>query len=177
MDLPKIPMLNRFDAISHIMPYFDETHRAFLLLSSLCSKTRNKLNEFYDEFISCMSEYWMHVRVDSKDLHAKLFLPNDMFKVSLNLWDKEMIDSFIKFIKNLRGFKGRYFKSHYMHSNIKIQDPVRVGFDSINKIFAYIDLLKSIQVILYKEDIQTSKVKYESSTLDILKKIHTKHMS
>ena len=162
----KIPMLNRFDAISHIMPYYGQTHRAFLLLSSLCSKTRNKLDEFYDEFVKVMRKYWMQIKVDSKYSQDHIFLPNDLFEVSLNLWDKEMIEPFIKFIKNLTGSKGWYFNSHYMHSEIKIRDPVRVIFDLIKKLFAYVDLLKSIQVILCKKDIQSSKVKYESSTLD-----------
>ena len=77
-----------------------------------------------------------------------------------------MIEPFIKFIKNLSSSKGWYFNSHYMHSEIKIQDPVRVIFDLFKKLVAYVDLLKSIRVILCKEDIQTSKVKYEPSTFD-----------
>ena len=166
MDRSKIPMLNRFDAISHIMPYYGQTHRAFLLLSSLCSKTRNKLDEYYDEFVKVMREYWMQVWVDSKYSQDHIFLPNDLFEVSFILSNKEMVEPFIKFIKNLSSSKGWYFNSHYMHSEIKIQDPVRVKFDLIKELVAYVDLLKSIQVILCKEDIKTSKVKYESSTLD-----------
>ena len=53
-----------------------------------------------------------------------------------------------------------------MHSEIKIRDPVKVEFNLIKKLVAYVDLLKSIQVILCKKDIQSSKVKYELSTLD-----------
>ena len=54
MEWTKIPMFDRFDTISHIMPYYSHTHSAFLLLSSLCSTSRWKLDEFYDEFIYCM---------------------------------------------------------------------------------------------------------------------------
>ena len=162
MDSFKIPMLYRFDAITHIMPYYSQTHTAFLLLSSLCSKTRNKL----DEFVTCMREYWMQVWVDSNDLQNHIFLPNDLFEVILDLFDKEMIESFIEFIKNLSHSKGWHFNSHYMHSKIKIWDPVRVSPNIIKKLVPYVDLLKSIQVILYKKDEQTSKFKYESSTLD-----------
>ena len=61
MERSKIPMLSRFDTISHIMPYYGQTHWAFLLLSSLCSETRSKLDEFYDEFVTCMKENWIYI--------------------------------------------------------------------------------------------------------------------
>ena len=49
-------MLNRFDAISAIMPYYASSHNAFLLLSSLCTTTRAKLDEFYEEFVYLMRQ-------------------------------------------------------------------------------------------------------------------------
>ena len=163
MDRSKIPMLSRFDTISHIMPYYGQTHRAFHLLSSLCSKTRNKLDEFYDEFITCMKEYWVLVGDGLFSQMDHIFLPNDLFEVAINIPANETID---KFIRNLRDSKGWYFKSHYMHSKIKIRDLILLEFADAKKIYAFADVLKSTQVILCKEDIQSSKVHYESSTLD-----------
>ena len=167
MENPKIPMLSRFDLISHIMPYYGQTHRAFLLLSGLCSETRWKLDEFYDAFVTCMKEYWLVFKVyQSKKLNS-LFLPNDLFEFHiLSIINKEKFDSFIKFVENLRDSKGWYFNSHYMHSKIKIRDPIVVSIKCIDTLYAYVDTLKSTKVILWKEDYHTSKIRYESGTLD-----------
>ena len=94
-----------------------------------------------------------------------MFLPNDLFEVAIDITKNKMIDKFIRFIRNLRDFKGWYFNSHYMHSKIKIRDPIILKFADAKKIYALVDVLKSTQVILCKEDIQSSKVRYESSTL------------
>ena len=53
-----------------------------------------------------------------------------------------------------------------MHSKIKIRDPIKVHIDYIKTIYTYIDELKSTQVTLCKKDTHSSKVQYESSTLD-----------
>ena len=166
MENPKIPMISRFDSISHIMPYYGQSHRAFLLLSSLWKETRCKLDEFYWEFVTCMKEYWMVFKVYQSKLNS-LFLPNDLFEFYiLSIFNEKMFDTLINFIKNLRDSKGWYFNSHYMHSKIKIRDPIRVNIKYIDKLYAYVDTLKSTQVILWKEDYRTSKIHYESGTLD-----------
>ena len=152
MEKSKIPMLSRFDTISHIMPYYGQTHRAFLLLSGLCSDTRSKLDEFYYEFVACMTKYWMYVDVNESNRWSYFFLPNDLFEVYIDCKEKEIINTLIKFIENLRDSKGWYFNSHYMHSKIKIRDPIVVGVDYIKELYAYVDVLKSTRVILCKED-------------------------
>ena len=166
MEKSKIPMLSRFDLISHIMPYYDQTHWAFLLLSSLCSDTRRKLDEFYDEFISCMKEYWRYLLVYSTNQKSHKFLPNDLFEINIGCSNKENSQILIKFIGNLKDLKGWYFGEHYMHSTIKIRDPIKVYIDYIKELYAYIDILKSIKVILCKKNIYSSRVQYEPSTLD-----------
>ena len=166
MEKSKIPMLSRFDAISHIMPYYDQTHKAFLLLSQLCSETRSKLDEFYNEFIAHMKEYWVHVEANSTDLLTRIFLPNDLFEVSIDCRDPKAFDAFIEFIENLIDSKGWHFNSNYMHSKIKIWDPITVDVSDIKTLYSYVDLLKSTQVILCKKNPFISKVQYESSTLD-----------
>ena len=91
---------------------------------------------------------------------------NDLFEFTIDCTYQLSIDSFIKFIKNLRDSKGWYFNSHYMHSKIKIRDPIVVNINDIDTLYAYVDLLKSTQVILCKKDTHNSKVQYESSTLN-----------
>ena len=166
MERSKIPMLSRFDSISHIMPYYGKTHRAFLLLSGLCSETREKLDEFYDEFVTCMKEYWMYANEDKWNKSRYLFLPGDLFEFIIICLNKEMFDLFIKFIENLRDSKGWYFNSHYMHSQIKIRDPITIEIKYIDTLYAYVDTLKSTQVILCKWDYTFNKIKYESGILN-----------
>ena len=152
MERSKIPMLSRFDLISHIMPYYGQTHKAFFLLSGLCSETRYKLDEFYDEFITLMKEKWMFYELNLRNTKSRFSLPNDLFEISYTLDYKAGTKKLIKLIKNLRDSKGWYFNSHFMHSKIKIRDPILVDIEYIKELFAYVDTLKSIQVILSKEN-------------------------
>ena len=112
MEQTKIPMLSRFDTISSIMPYYSATHRAFLLLSSLCSATRWKLDEQYWAFINWMSSHWMLLNIKPDNSYKKLFLPNDLFEMNIEWWDSEYSDEFFKFIKNLHESKGWYFNEN-----------------------------------------------------------------
>ena len=113
-----------------------------------------------------MKEYWMLWGDELDGQIDHIFLPNDLFEVTIDITAKQTIDKFIGFIRNLRDFKGWYFNSHYMHSKIKIRGPIKLKFADAKKIHAFVDVLKSTQVILSKEDTQSSKVHYESSTLD-----------
>ena len=167
MERSKIPMLSRFDSISHIMPYYGKTHRAFLLLSGLWKETREKLDEFYYEFVTCMKENWLVFDEDQTENLNSLFLPNDLFEFYISrIINQKMLGVFIKFIESLRDSKGWYFNSHYMHSKIKIEDPIVVDINYIDTLYAYVDTLKSTKVILWKEDYHTSKIHYESGTLN-----------
>ena len=166
MERIKIPMLSRFDSISHIMPYYSQTHGAFLLLSSLWKETRNKLDEFYDGFVNLMKEHWKYIDLNSTNQQAQIFIPNDLFEVSFECRFQESIDAFIEFFENLRETKGWYFNSHYMHSKTKIRDPILTNNNGIKTLCTYVDVLKSTQVILCKKDTYSSKIQYKSSTLD-----------
>ena len=166
MERSKIPMLSRFDVISHIMPYYGQTHGAFLLLSSLCSASRRKLDEFYDEFVIHMREYWRYLLAYSTDQKTHNFLPNDLFEIFVDLKYRKSIKTFIGFIESLRDSEGWYFNNHYMHSKVKIRDPIEIDINDIKKLHAYVYVLKSTQVILCKKDTHSFKVEYESTTLD-----------
>ena len=135
MERSKIPMFNRFDLISSIMPFYANTHKVFLFLSSISSSTRFKLDEYYDEFIYCMRESWTSIFGDS-DVNS-LILPLDLFII--NMWgiNESNFDRFVEFVINLRESKGRYFYSHYMNAQIKIDDWVNVDLKIFEKLYSY----------------------------------------
>ena len=116
MEQSKISIFERFDATSHIIPYYAHTHKAFLLLSSLCSKSRKKLDEYYNEFIDLMKENCSWIS-NNKD---NLLLPSDLFILDFKISKRSSFKKFKKFIKNINKAKGCYFNEHFMHSHIKI---------------------------------------------------------
>ena len=94
----KISMLSRFDTISHIMPFYANTHKSFLLLSNLCSAVRNKLDEYYHEFINSMREHW--IRIYSNEMN--LLLPSDLFIADIWVTTESEFNIFAQFINNFR---------------------------------------------------------------------------
>ena len=162
----RIPMLSRFDLIAHIMPYYARTHKAFLMLSNLCSATRDKLDEFYDEFITSMTEYWMQYKIKLNKYTELNFLPNDLFESYFEHISEDNINALIKFCKEIISANGWYFRSHFMHSKIKIRDSIDVQIKIIKSLYTHVDVLKSTQVVLCKRGVSGFKVQYESSTLD-----------
>ena len=146
MEWSKTPILDRFDTIWHIMPYYAHTHKAFLLLSSLCSSTRHKLDEYYIEFINVMKENWIHVDIcfDKGCLH----LTSDLFIINIWRITRTNFENFLEFINNLKESKGCYFNKNFMHSQIKFNNYIRLNFELIGRLYPYVDILKSIQVRL-----------------------------
>ena len=90
----------------------------------------------------------MLIETNQPNQSSYLFFPNDLFEASVDCKDQEIIYTLIKFIEDLRDSKGWYFNSHFMHSKVKIRDPILVNFDFFKKLYAYVDILKSTQVIL-----------------------------
>ena len=130
MECSKIPMLDRFDAISHIMPYYARTHKAFLLLSSLSSTTRRKLDEFYLEFVEWMKDYWLTITFDLDKIKEHIFFPLDLFTIFFrNTITENNISDFIEFIENFNKSEGCCFNSKYMHSRINAK--WRIDVDTV----------------------------------------------
>ena len=75
-----------------------------------------------------------------------LLLPLDLFIMDIRVRNQTDIDGFIKLINNLKEFKGHYFNSHYMHSQLKIDGWIKIDISQIDKLYLYINDLKSIQV-------------------------------
>ena len=146
MECSRIPVLSRFDTISHIMPFYANTHKSFLLLSKLCSASRRKLDEYYDEFIAHMEKYRICLYINSTNIDTHLFLPNDLFTINRCIIWNSTFNVFTLFIENLSKLKGCYFNSHYMHSKIIIKGSIGFNSDLIKKLEPYLDILRSIQV-------------------------------
>ena len=132
----------RFDIISTIMPYYAHTHKAFLLMSQLYSASRNKLDEYFDEFISCISEYWMSLVVNFKSETKTWNLPNDLFDISISMIDTSLIDNFVSNFTKSIYHNSWYFNSHNMHSRIKIKNPICVIFFWTEGLYPHVDTLK-----------------------------------
>ena len=154
-------MFDRFNLISHVMPFYGYTHKAFLVLSILCSASRHKLDEYYFEFIQCMKENWFCINKGLECSVKHLYLPNDLFNLTIVPITEQNIYAFIKYIENIRLSNGWYFKGHYMHSQIKISDPILIDRWLIEKLHPYLATLQSIRVKLYNK--QNQEV-----TLDII---------
>ena len=146
MEWSGILILENFDLILHIMPYYARTHKAFLLLSSLWSTSRLKLDESYDEFIHYMRSNWLEINWDFNLNY--LALPFDLFMVKM--WDvyETNFEVFTEFIEGLKMNRGCYFNSHSMNSLIKIKSFICVQLSLIKRLNTYVDILKSIQVSL-----------------------------
>ena len=126
MEWSKIPMFDRFDAISHIMPYYALTHKAFLLLSSLSSTTRRKLDEFYLEFVEWMKDNWVTIYMNLNKMKEHKFLPLDLITVKYLYITENNISKFIEFIENFNKSVGCCFNNKYMHSRIHAKWRIRV---------------------------------------------------
>ena len=121
MERSKIPMFDRFDSISHIMPYYALTHKAFLLLSSLSSTTRRKLDEYYSEFVEWMKDRWLVVEINLDEIKKHKLLPLDLFIINFPIITEYNISAFIKFIEIISKSEGWCFNSKYMHSKNKVK--------------------------------------------------------
>ena len=96
----RITILENFWITSIIMPFYGKTHKMFLLLSSLYSGSRHKLNEFYPEFRKWMRDYWLEITIDSDTLQ-NLFLPSDLFWLTISYYFDSNMDIISEFISNL----------------------------------------------------------------------------
>ena len=124
MEQLSVPILQRFDTIASIMPYYGPTHKAFLLMSSLCSASRRKLDEHYVAFINWMEKHCISIFINLQRSYDLLFFPNDLFEVNFDWVAQIHINKFIRFIRNLHERKGCYFNNNYAQIpnwiNIKI---------------------------------------------------------
>ena len=91
-----------------------------------------------------MEEYWLFI--SDSDSKNNLFLPLDLFKISVEINNGSSLDKFVEFIKNWIESKGYYYNSNFMNSQIKIDCWISDNILIIGRLYRYIDALKSIQV-------------------------------
>ena len=84
-------------------------------------------------------------------------------------FSKAKLELFIKFIKNLSESKGWYFNKHYMHLQISLSKWIPVDISFIENLYPYIDILKSIQVMIYDDANEYIKSWSKPISFDIVK--------
>ena len=114
-------ILNKFSIISMIMQYFGMKHSFFLVLSRLWKNSRDKLNEWYSEFVKIDRNNILHLEISSDNIDKLLLLlPTDLFSFDIILNNREDGNKFIEFFEYLNERKGCYFNDHYMNERIFI---------------------------------------------------------
>ena len=144
MERARIPLLENIALISTIMPYYSYTHNAFLLVSALWSRSRSKLDEFYEEFRYSMRKYCM--LLNSRKNGSLLTLPWDLFWFSISVWIVKDADNLIKLIRNIVNRKGYYFNEYYMSNQISLNKIV-ITSEFIDIFEPYIGDMKLIKVL------------------------------
>ena len=144
MDATQVRILEKFGVSSVVLPYFGYAHQSFLLLSRLSRRSRAMFDDFYREIVNWLFEWNMWV--STTDHNTKiLYLPSDLFKYSIDLNDKNILNEFVEFIKMRHQHIGHYFNEHYMHERLWITNfYIRPEF--IQELVSYFDILNSIKL-------------------------------
>ena len=143
MEKSNINIFENFAVTSVILPYFSYTHRMFLLLSSLWVGSRNKLDEFYEEFRNVMRKYWM--KLDTIKNPKALKLPWDLFKFTISVKNQTDLNNFIEFIINISERRLNFFHNHFIHEKIFVFNTT-IDFNLVEQLYPYIETMKSVEV-------------------------------
>ena len=144
MEEIRIKIFENFALISHIMPFYSDAHRSFILLSTLWRKSRCKLDEFYNEFRTLIIRYSITLTLTQN--YNWLLLPSDLFKFAIEIDTDKQLQNFIQFITNIKERIGCFFNSYFMHEQIWIY-LMSIRYDYVEEISHYSDLMKSIHII------------------------------
>ena len=149
----KIPIFENFALTSVIAPYYEATHKSFLLLSTLWTGSRNKLEEYFTEFVNVMSIYSLNLSIKKKRDVSKLQLPSELFTFDIDLTDESIIDQFVLFIQNIVNKKGYYFKTHFLHERVSISsNMIKLKSCNIEALYPYVKDMRSIKIISQKSN-------------------------
>ena len=147
MEINRISILENFALTTVVMPYYAPTHKSFLLLSSMTTGTRVKLDEFYEEFMNAMNQYWIMIYWDNQKYFNAFALPADLFIMNIWISRQELLESFVRFIKQVNAFEGAYFNNNYMSSHLNLaNNRISILSTFITNLSSYTEMLKSITV-------------------------------
>ena len=149
MQTSKIHILEKFGVSSVVMPYFGYSHQSFLLLTRLSGRSRAMLVEFYQEMISWLYDWNMMISITDHNIKM-LYLPSNLFKYSINLDNKLIVQQFVEFLSMINQHKGHYFNSHYMHDRLCILN-LYILPNLIQELVPNFDILKSIKIVNKKD--------------------------
>ena len=84
MESNAVLFYEKFPVLYAIMPYYDYTHRCFLLLSELCKGSRDTLTQWYEEFVNAMRPHWQTFFGNGNS--KRKFPPWDLFDFDFENW-------------------------------------------------------------------------------------------
>ena len=148
METNRVWLFDRISLISVIIPYYSKTDQAFLLLSSLCSKSRNKLIEFYDEFKKIMKNYWSYLHLDIYNIKL-IYLPSDLFIFDIMLTNVTSTEIFIDFVNCLKQKQGYYFENHFMHEQLMFNN-IQIYSNLTESLSSLRDTLRTLKTFNYE---------------------------
>ena len=143
MENSSVTVFHSFAVTTVIMPYYGLAHEGFLLLSSISTTSRLKLNKHYNEFRRAIRKHRMLLKVN--DISSKLFLPADLFTFSVWLANQSHAEDFVRLVTSLSERRGHYFENHFMHEQLCLH---KLYFDShlVDILNSWVELMKSIKV-------------------------------
>ena len=106
-------------------------------------KSRNKLDEFYEEFRNVMRKYWM--KLDTIKNPNALKLPWDLFKLTISVKNQTDLNNFIEFIINISERRLNFFHNHFIHEKIFMFNST-IDFNFVEQLYPYIETMKSVEV-------------------------------
>ena len=164
MEDSKVSILENFSLIFKIMPYYGPTHKVFLLLSWLCVKSRQKLNEFYWEFRKFMAKYSFELDID-EDVFYQLDLPSDLFrfKLTIDSFSNKSFKKFTDLVEKIVNKQGYYFNYHYMHELLNINE-LFISDHQAEMLLPFIVSIISVKV--YNDLYFNSNRRFEASLIE-----------
>ena len=155
MNKDRIDLMEKFGVCSVVMSYYSWIHKSFLVLSQLNRGSREMLDINYDAFLNSMNGNILWLEVDEHNKEVFL-MPSSLFKLSFELNNADVLESFLVWIRNINDKEGYYFNQHFMHNRLWIN---QIWVDAIlaETLYGDIDLIKATEVVKYaKNNIEDS---------------------
>ena len=96
-----IPILEKYSLMLKTLPYFSNTHKAWLLLSCFSKKSRENLKDNYKSFLNWMKNNLMEVKIENQNIKRRYSLPCDLFKFGIMIKSKEQATYFKEWIGSI----------------------------------------------------------------------------